>query len=556
MLRSNYSGFRYSSALSVAFCVACLAFAGQYSPTSVFADETMSANLASRMGLETAWQRQIQVPAGAASIVDQQIYVHQSEPHEYVEVVATMKRPDAETGKEETYESVLRRISVDEVDRYGNAIGKKEAERLASNEVRRLTHRKVDAKVTSKTVPRICLYTLSDDGTLECRDAETGSPVWLSRVGNRHIGYSKIGIDDQFLTVINGGNLIKLNAKDGAELESIRTTTMPLFGAIHAGEYSMVPTIRNGIVGYPLSNDKREAFTEVVAGLALAPPSKSPNSTKIAWGTNRGYVYVMESEGTPSILFRLNTDGIVSGRVAAASGDYFYFGSESGQVYGIQASREGKVVWSRPYGEPFYNSPMIAGDKVLLRSTYGNLYCLGTADGIMVWEDTVSNIDELLAVFDGKVFVRLLSGGLSVIDLESGKTISVTNDVLPTRLLANSQTNRLYLVSQTGAVQCLRPTGAVLPTFNESKSQSASSGSTDPMASDKEPEGPSGAFAGQGQPKDPFGASAAPAAAGGDPFGAGAADPFGAAGGDAMADPFGGGAGGGGADPFADPFGN
>ncbi|MGB7345999.1 MAG: hypothetical protein WBD20_17405, partial [Pirellulaceae bacterium] len=61
----------------------------------------MPANLASRLGLEQSWQRQLQVPAGANSIADQQIHVHQSNPHEYVEVVSTQKRNNEATGNEE-----------------------------------------------------------------------------------------------------------------------------------------------------------------------------------------------------------------------------------------------------------------------------------------------------------------------------------------------------------------------------------------------------------------------------------------------------------------------
>ncbi len=527
----------YRSLLSVAFCSAFLTLCS----FNVHAGERVSANMASQVGLEQAWQRQLQVPAGAGSIVDQQIHVHQSDPHEYVEIIATLKRKNVETGKEETYESVMERIAINQVDRNGKTIGKKEAERLAKNQIRRLEYRGIEAKLGSRTVPRINLYTLGNDGTLECRDAETGAPVWVNRFGDQRLGYSKLGIDDEYVTVINGGNLIELLAKDGTEVDSIRTTSMPLFGAIHTGGYSMVPTINNGIVGYPLKDITDVPFAETVQGQALAPPSKSPTSSMLAWGTDRSLVYVMECEGRPSVLFRLNTDGIVSGRIAAAAGDKFYFGSESGQVYCVHATREGEVVWGRPYGEPFYNEPLVVGNQLLLRSTYGNLYSLDTASGMMTWTYTVPNVDELLGAFDGKIFVRLLSGGLSVIDLNSGKTINSTNEVQLARLLTNFQTNRLYLVGTTGSVQCLRPIGEDLPSFDETQKSTSTPNSTDPNAEKQM----AASAAADATAKDPFGAMP-DADTTTDPFGAGGTDPFSGGGDDAMADPFGGGD-----DPFA-----
>ena len=175
----------------------------------------------------------------------------------------------------------------------------------------------------------------------------------------------------------------------------------------------------------------------------------------------------MELQGTPSVQFRLNTDGIISASVAAVNGDRFFFGSENGQVYGLRATRVGEVLWSRPYADPFYNEPMVYGDQVFLRSTYGNLYALRIDDGFMTWPDTVANVDGLIGVFGGKLFVRLLSGHLSVIDIQSGKTVRTFDDVQPRNFLANSQTDRLYLLSVNGTVQCLRPKGGALPKFNE-----------------------------------------------------------------------------------------
>ena len=160
--------------LAAEFCVDLV-------PTNVcFAGDMMPGHVASRLGLTEAWKRYVAVPAGAQSIADQQIVVHAANPREYVEI--TVPEPAGTDGAAdgEPKTRVLVRIPTDRVGVDGQEIGKQEAERLAANQIRRLKRRGIDATMSSQTVPRIHLYTLANDGALECRDAETGDPIWLT----------------------------------------------------------------------------------------------------------------------------------------------------------------------------------------------------------------------------------------------------------------------------------------------------------------------------------------------------------------------------------------
>ncbi|WP_197172324.1 outer membrane protein assembly factor BamB family protein [Novipirellula aureliae] len=506
---------------------------------TVGAIDFLTVHQASRLGLVEAWQRQITLPAGASSIVDQKLYVHNNLVREYIEVV----RADDE-------ENVLLRIPTDRVDSSGNEIGKEEAERLARNEVRRFKRRGIEAKIASSQVPIIRLYTLADDGTVESRDAETGEVVWMVRVGERRYKYLGMGVGDKYATVINGGNVIELDAANGETIASVPVANMPIYGALQVGDYSIFATIQNGIEAYSLSEPDRVPFRETVIGQALAIPTRAPQSNKLAWTTDREYFYCMEASGNPSLLFRLKTDGIVSGRVAAASGDRFYFGSEAGQIYGVRGTRSGEVMWSKPYGEPFYETPIIAGKQVLIHSAFGNLLSLDMETGDSKWEHPATSVDKLIGMINGKVFASSLTGSLVVIDLETGQRIATMAGLQPSRILINTMTNRLYLIGRSGYVQCLHAEGAVMPTFQEAYQTKSEEQEEAQKEDEKKPEQntPGLDAPGFGTPADPFGGGGA------DPFGnpddgGAAADPFGGGG----ADPFGGG----GADPFgADPFGN
>ncbi len=539
----------------------------------VSAGELMTPDAMARLGLAQAWARPVHVPAGAQSIRDQQLFVHEENPHEYVIITAPKPAPPADAAappadaaatanqdaakpadkpKPETI--TLARIPTDRVGINGAPIGRAEAERLASNEIRRLKRRGVDAEMKSITSPRVNLYTIGSDGLLECRNAETGEPIWIQRVGKPSLPFSNLGVNEKYITVINGGNLIQVDAENGQIIREVRTQGAPAFGALNSGDFAVVPLIGGGVEGYSLYDPERVPFRERVTGTTLAMPTKAPNSSKTAWGTSKGFVYVMELQGEPSVQFRLDTDGIVSGRIAAASGNRFFFGSETGQVYGLRATRIGEVLWSQPFAEPFYNQPLVYEDQVLIRSSYGNLFSLNVENGLQTWNGSKPNIGDLLGVLDNRLYATTMSGGLVVLDVKTGQKLATFSNIRPEHFIANELTDRLYLVSNDGDVQCIRSEGASLPTLvshtEPKKSIKAATIETDPTQAPAQVGG-----------NDPFGAGKK------DPFGAGGGnnDPFGGGGGGGgNADPFGGGGGGGNADPFgggggdegmADPFG-
>ena len=519
----------------------------------VSAGELMTPDAMARLGLAQAWARPVHVPAGAQSIRDQQLFVHEENPHEYVIITAPKPAPPADaaatanqdaakpadTPKPETI--TLARIPIDRIGINGAPIGRAEAERLASNEIRRLKRRGVDAEMKIITSPRVNLYTIGSDGLLECRNAETGEPIWIQRVGKPSLPFSDLGVDEKYITVVNGGNLIQVDAENGEIIREVRTQGAPAFGALNSGDFAVVPLIGGGIEGYSLYDPERVPFRERVTGTTLAMPTKAPNSSKTAWGTSKGFVYVMELQGKPSVQFRLDTDGIVSGRIAAASNNRFFFGSETGQVYGLRATRIGEVLWSQPFAEPFYNQPLVYEDQVLIRSSYGNLFSLNVENGLQTWNGSKPNIGDLLGVLDNRLYATTMSGGLVVLDVKTGQKLATFNNIRPEHFIANDLTDRLYLVSNDGDVQCIRSEGASLPTLvshtEPKKSIKAATIEADPTQTPA-----------QGVGNDPFGAAKK------DPFGAGGgnADPFGGGGGGGNADPFGGG---GGNEGMADPFG-
>ena len=532
--------------------------------SSTRADDLVSTTVLDHLGLTQSWARPITAPWGADSIAHQELVVMEDQPVEYLELVEVADAASAQPADEGQpaggvpEPKLLARLRIDLIPANGHLSSREEAERRANNEIRRLKRKGITAETRTRSVPRVHLFSISRDGTLESRDAETGEPIWMIRVGDPILPYLALGADQKQVVVVNGPNLYQVDAANGEVMSEVTTIGAPAFGATIAGDFAMVPMIGGGIECYPLRDLTLDPFLERVEGDTLALPIRSPDvgSSRTAWGTDGGFVYVMEMQGVPSLLFRLKTDGIVSGRIAAAKGNRFFFGSEGGQVYGIRATRSGEVLWSKPIGEPFYNEPIVYGDQVLIRSAYGNLFSLDAATGDRTWASPVRGVGDLMGVIDGNLYLTTLSGQCVVIDLVDGSLVSAPTDLRPANFVLNSMTNRLYLVGDQGDVQCVHSEGDSLPTFHHelSKPMKVEDTTTQPAGNVK-PNQP----AANGN-NDPFGAG------GNDPFGAGGNDPFGAgmeegndpfgAGGN---DPFGGGNNdpfGGGGDKMEDPFGN
>jgi len=514
-------------------------------PLNLLAGDLLTPVAAERLGMVESWHRQLGTPGGAGSIVDIQLWVQRNTEREFVEVVRADKDGKPVEGGE-----VLRRICVETINSSGVAIGAVEAERLAKIDVLKLERRGVAATHRPLKIRQVRLYVLGDDGGLSATDAETGESLWSLRIGDPNLGYGLLGIADGYVTVINGTTMYRVIADarkagtdsstlpGGRPIAAVRLDRIPTMGATNTNSYVVIPNTRNGIDCYSYEEEPGQPDFQRFNGQVISKPVRYPTSSKVAWTTERGFTYVMETDGRPSTLFRLQTDGKVAGGVAAASNDRFFFGSAGGRVYGIRATRTGEVIWNRSFGEPFYVAPFVSGEHVLIASSYGNLFSLKASDGTQEWAAPAPNVETIFASAGAYYFGRTTSGLLTILNRESGQAVSVGDSVFVDRMVTNPETDRIYLLSDGATIQCLRPTTSELPVF---ASDAATPAEMEPKEEVKKPK-PGGS--------DPFGAEdaggeMAPAdgdAPGADPFG-GAADPFGsgdAAGGEpAMEDPFG-----------------
>ncbi|QDS89583.1 outer membrane biogenesis protein BamB [Rosistilla ulvae] len=515
----------------------CLAFLLLTSFATAADPSVLSPHEATHLGLEQAWGKTLQAGSGFGRLVDITLHVDETRSRKYIDIFDG--------------DQLVWRTPTDRLDPVrGRPMGEEAVRKAAERELIFLKARGIKGEIREKVVPQIWLYALGTDGTVQALDAETGETIWVERAGDPRQPKFSLGVDDDYVSFLCGATLIQLNAVTGGLVNTEPCKTVPMGGATIVGQYVMNPST-TGIEGHFLEDITEPPYLSMTSGHAIAKPRRFPKADMLVWPTSNELVYCMEVTATPSEMFQIQTTGNVNGRVETVGEDRIYFSTAGGHVHGFKVTRIATPLWQYSTGEPMVGDVIALDKNVYATSSYGNLYAFDAASGQLAWKNPASRVEEVLGSIGDALIVRDSSNHLTVINALNGSRAATALQSTLHRTIVNRGTDRIYLVSDTGFVQCLRPIGRELPDVKlaiEFKTETESSEPSKPAAPKPSNDNPFGAPAPGGA--DPFGAPAG----GGDPFGApaGGADPFGAPAGGA--DPFGAPAGGGAMDN-ADPFG-
>ncbi|MEZ6090290.1 MAG: PQQ-binding-like beta-propeller repeat protein [Pirellulaceae bacterium] len=483
---------------------------------------------ATHLGLEEAWGKTLRAGSGYGRLVDIVLHVDETRSRKYIEIY--------------NGENLVWRTATDQLDPVsGRPIGEELTRKAAERELLFLKAKNIKGEIREKVIPQIWLYALGKDGTVQAIDAETGESIWVERAGHPLQPKFGLGVGDEYVTFISGSTLVQLEASTGSIIGTEPCETIPMGGTSIAGDYVLFVTSR-GIEGHLLSNISDQPYFSITSGYAIAKPRRFPKADRLVWPTSKGFVYCMELEGNnPSELFRIQAKGNVNGRVETVGQDRMYFSSSLGYVYGFQIARSAKPLFQVSTGEPMVGDTIAFDENVYFTSSYGNLYAVKATDGSLAWNSPAPRVEEVIGSIGDALLVRDVGNRLAVLSARTGSLAAIASQTTLHRTIVNRLTDRVYLIGDTGYVQCLRPIGRELPEVKvtiEFKPEESAAEPAKPEPAAPDDGIPFGAPA--ADPADPFGA--------GNPFGGAApaggndADPFGApnAADDGMgADPFG-----------------
>lgn len=320
-----------------------------------------------------------------------------------------------------------------------------------------LKSRGLEPQTEETEVPDITLYVRTDFGTVAAFDAETGKMKWSTVIGKP--GYPSYGIaaTDEFVVTLSSANIYLLSAETGRVLDSTRTRGVPSGTPTIADNRIFVPTSR-GLIDVVTTDDMANRI------YSLGSPGRIDTSVTISpqtvsWSTSDGRIYVAGPE-SPGIRYHFQSmDQITTSPVYM---DKTLFGtSTDGFAYAINEA-DGDLKWRYSAGGPLQEAPLALDGEVFVTTIDGNMSALDAETGKAKWVAT--GVKRFVSISDSRVYCVTSGRTLTVFDRESGGRLGSTPLGPIGYPVVNLNSDRVYLVSQTGVLQCFREPGARWPT--------------------------------------------------------------------------------------------
>lgn len=475
-----------------------------------------------QMGLETAWQSQVQLPQRGAGLVSSHLWAHTENPRQY----AVVDLPGRKI-----------QVSAEQLDRDGVAIGLAEAKLQAQKQAAKILGKSEGIQVVEVTVPRISLVLVTSDGLVQSIDAETGANEWTSSCGPSNAIAFPGAVSPMGITVVQGEKIYLLDWTTGKHLMAKPLRFSSSNSVAVCNDMAFVSDFTGRVECYGLGKTQRPWGT-VIQGRAIGKTANLLNQEYCAIASDEGYVYVFSGGEEPRVRMRYETSSPLTGSVAAGN-DAFYAGSAAGVVskFAVEG-RLGRIFWEFRLGQTVTAAPLIIEDKVVIAAEDGSVIAVNDSTGLAEWSAEQAHVQTPIAKLGNHYYCISFSGELIALDVDTGRVQAVSAPMNLSRPVVNQLDDRIYLVSKLGRIQCLRPIGGSSPKLFTAPKLSAEGEQASVSVQGDASGAQDGGFGAQGD--NPFGGMLEEPAAGTDPFGGSgtAEDPFGGAG--TAGDPFGG----------------
>lgn len=465
------------------------------------ADFLVPDGIAHRAGLKVEWDSQLPV-GGPNRMVDWFLQINEDESTTYFtmesgplrEVVSNrqLNAKGVAYGLDGAKEEVDFRAEILE-ERY-------KARNIKDYEIKRFNY----------SLPKSVLYTLGSNGMVSAIDADTGIHHW-DRVVDSSSRVVGLGASNDKVAVVIGSRLFCLNAKDGRVLWDRKTRYSPSSSPAVSDTHIFVPLGNGRLQAYNIKEEGLGAVSFFASGFASARPLVTPSG--VAWVTDKGQMNFANPKTSTAVNFRLRASkAIISS--PTGKGNMIFVASLDGYVYGVDRVN-GRMVWEVTTGTGISTSPVPIGDHLFVVSDSKQLFKLDARTGNYAkgWETPVEGIEKFLGATRKVVFGLDEFNHLIVVDQKSGRKTSAIRVGDIDRVLTNYDSDRIYVASTQGLVQCVRDLSNPRPIFHSSEFDTSEMVDGKKRKKKKEDDNPFG-------DDDPFGDdSDDPFDDGGDPFG-------------------------------------
>ena len=287
-------------------------------------------------------------------------------------------------------------------------------------------------------------------------DAETGRTLWAVQIGRKSALSLAPAANDKYVAVINGTTLFIVDRKNGRLKWDRELTSVPGAGPVMSTTHVFVPMVSGLVEAYQLEKPEARPWTYRSAGRILTQPIITAHS--ISWTTDRGHFYVASIDKV-EIQLRLETGAAIEARPAYWT-PFIYATSLDGNVYAIDET-EGETQWRFSTGNPISQPPVAINGVVYASSEGGGMYQLDGTKGHERWYAPA--VTRFLAASPTRIYASDRYNRMVVLDIKTGAMLESMPMGAVTFRVINRETDRIYLCTRTGQLQCLHEFGLRMP---------------------------------------------------------------------------------------------
>ncbi len=412
----------------------------------------ISPEQARRFGLERAWVTQIRVDPARGRIQHARIRVSRIHAKNIFEVTT-------KTGRRFVF-------SDRDLDLFGNPRGIDGAKKQANEKRQLLKTEGIEATIQERVVPDVTLYVITDQALIHALDAETGKTLWTTPIGNRRYPTVAPAISDNFVAVVNGSTVYVMKADDGQMVWSTKTVCFPVAGAVIADDVAFVPMLNGTVEGYDLKPDAHR-WPEIYTGFGKIAHQPTVVGNRVLWGTGNGDVNAITAR-REGVRYRLKINTPIAGAITYAPPRQMFAVTKTGYLYSFDVT-DGSLIWQFSTGMKSEQPASVVGNRVFVITKYGGTFCIDVKTGEEKW--WASNMLKFVAATKNRVYGTTETGQMIVLNADTGALVGRIPTVLTDIMYINTTTDRIYVASTSGLVQCLHEIGAHWPTIHTSEAQ-------------------------------------------------------------------------------------
>lgn len=403
------------------------------------AQRGLTATNAARVGLEPVWSKAIMTGIGG-KISGLTVYVSPNRSYQGSEVVDRFGR----------------RAYFSERDVRATRSGYDQTLRMTELKEAQLAAKGLQPQTEIKSIPEVTVYVRSNFGTLTAIDGETGHEKWTAQAGKAGYPSFAAAASDDYVVVLSSLSIYLLDAHTGQVLESRKSEFLPSATPTIDGNLIYVPTSKGVVHVFSTEDLGRKAFTLGSSGGIDSPVTIG--STTVSWATSQGYMNVANA-GRPGKKYRFQSLDRIS--ASPAYMDKMLFATSlDGFAYAISED-SGETNWSFSAGGPVREAPLAIDGNVYVTTIDGQMTSIDAATGKANW--LASGVERFVAVSDSRLYCATAGHDLTVLDVATGGrigTVPISREGLP---FVNTNTDRVYLLSGRGVLQCFREQGRRWP---------------------------------------------------------------------------------------------